>query len=204
MTVAAKDCRQCFQDGATLRDIRLFRLTARQCVECGLIVDVGIGSGQSGQLLGFESSQASATVAMSTEPSPQLYVIQGRTDVESLLAQQLVLSEGAECCFHQSASEAITQITTSLRSGLPVRLILINPEVMGNRASSALYAVRALEMSLGVSSIPILVLGESATPSMERAIKECKNAKFVSIGRSTDASVLAERYLKVIQKLAGG
>ena len=209
MTNDLNDCLPCLDGSAAVKEVGFFELTARICIQCGRMVDVGKGSGTSGRLTDLES----ASLASEPEPhveeseaeiSTRMYLIQNSGDVEVVLNEKLEVSRGTKCCFHQNAMDALADITAALHGAGSIRVVLFNPEVMDSRGSALLYSIRALEMSLGSPSTPILVLGETVSPSMERAIKECKNAKFVSIGRKTDAAVLANRYLTVIKKLASG
>ena len=131
----------------------------------------------------------------------QMYVIQPEPSLETIMSPKLDLASGIDCLYPTSASEAISSISKNLEAGGSIRIVLFNPEVMEGSGASFLYAIRALELGFETKPTPILVLGETTSNAMTRSIKECKNAKFVSIGRRSEPSVLAERYLKVIEKL---
>ena len=201
--MSVTDCHACFGTNASLREEKFFAVTTLHCDTCGLIVDTKDGTGMVGRLNRSHKSGHSAA------PSPRgadeaialMHVIQGESEVEAAIRPQLDLAEGTACQFHHSAAEALAEFTRSVREGRSIRLLLFNPEVTEDSGSAFLYGIRAVEMAMEASSTPVLVLGESISAEMERAIRECKNAKFVGIGRAKDPLVLADRYLKVVGKL---
>ena len=209
MSSALSDCQTCLDGTAAATVVGFFELTTKLCVDCGQIVDVDQGSGKSGQLNHLKAKATSSEPeiqadASDAEISTRMYLIQNNSDVGAILNDQLEVSPNTKCCFYENAMVALADIASTLRSGGSIRVVLVNPEVMQDQGSAFLYSIRALEMSLGSPSTPILVLGETVSSSTDRAIKECKNAKFVSIGRKTDTSILAKRYLTVIRKLTNG
>ena len=196
-----KDCKDCFANSDGLRNDSFFNLTLRCCVECGRIVDIASGSAIAGRLKTTQSTNDSQSEDLEPSAKVQMYVIQPEPSLESIMSPKLDVDAKMQCLYPNSASEAISSISKNLEAGGAIRIILFNPDVMEGSGASFLYAIRALEIGFETKPTPILVLGETTSNAMDRSIKECKNAKFVSIGPRSEPSVLAERYLKVIKKL---
>ena len=123
-------------------------------------------------------------------------------EVARTVREELAEVAGARFQIFEDPAEAMSQFVQDTHLGHARKLVIFhstNPDAEG---TPFIYAVRAVEMGFGATQVPILVLGDSSTPMLDRCIQESKNARFVSIGNPPNDVELVKRYLKVIDKLA--
>lgn len=202
-----KTCITCESRAPNVMGFTLGCVEIGNCAECGLLIrasrvehTVGALSGLSSESDSDNTTVASAQNDLSTKPC--IYMVVSTEQAATTVREELSDVTGARFKVCVDPAEAMSQFVQDTRLGHSRKLVVFHSAHKDAEGTSFVYAVRAVEMGVGVTQVPILVLGDSSTPMLDRCIQESKNARFVSIGNPPTEVQLVKRYLKVIDKIA--
>ncbi|MGB0647153.1 MAG: hypothetical protein ACPGQS_08250 [Bradymonadia bacterium] len=197
-------CDNCVKIAPEVRLFSIGRVSIQKCVRCGKVVRAQ--KCEPAQL-NFDQLRVSTPAdvqapAVAKSDMPGIYVVVSNSDVLATLKDELANVSGIEFLIYADVKEAMTTFVRDTRLNRERKLVIFHPSITVKAGTAFIYGIRAVEMGLKRSQVPILVLGSSPSKTIERCITESKNARFVSIGHPKTDVELVKRYLKVIDKLA--
>ena len=197
-------CVQCESRAPNVKKFSLGGVEVGTCTECNKVIRVSCSEPSNGALktISMKVEGEKPNDKDSSVKTPCIYMVLSTNEVVDTLREELADVAGVRFRIFVSPSEAMRQFVHDTQRGDARKLVIFHSGIKGYDGTPFIYAVRAVEMGFGSTQVPILVLGDTSTASLERCIQESKNARFVSIGSPPNNVELAKRYLKVIDKLA--
>ncbi len=205
-----KTCINCESRAPKVTPFILGGVEIGNCIECGRLIRATCTDKIVGALSELSTQADTGTGAAGGLASdqdaisqiPVIYLVLSKNSVVDTIEEELADVAGARFKIFADPAEAMTVFVQDTRLEHARKLVIFHSANTDAEGTPFVYAVRAVEMGFGSTQVPILVLGDSATPMLERCIQESKNARFVSIGHPSNDVELVKRYLKVIDKLA--
>ena len=198
------ECKNCARRVPSVTDFALGTVAIQHCVECGQLIRARYCSAVGGSLSGLctEPAESISDIEETVTRMPSIYMVVHKDGVADSLRDELADVKGIDFQAFVTAQAALSQFVIDVRDGHERKLVIFHPSVANGAGTAFVYGVRAVEMGLGASQVPILILGDASSAQLDRCIEESKNARFVSIGAPKNDVELVKRYLKVVDKLA--